>query len=297
MNKGKLVWSLFRIKQWYKNVVIFLGIVFGMALFSPENIIVSILGFFVLCLITSSGYIRNDILDLERDKLHPDKKNRPLASGKITLKQANSIFLGVFSIALVFSFSLDLVFGIMMIILVVNTEIYSRFTKNIVFVDTFAIGINFVIRAVSGLILINTTISPWIVLGVFFVALFLAFLKRKSEKINLGNSAEKHRSVLRLYRKNVLDLSVYVSGLMIIFTYITYSIIGHFLDGRLIFSIPFVIAAVLRLFQLSRNNHPLIEKNEFYKDKIVLGLLTGYSLITLILLYSETYSIFLNNVL
>ena len=119
MNKGKLVWSLFRIKQWYKNVVIFLGIVFGMALFSPENIIVSILGFFVLCLITSSGYIRNDILDLERDKLHPDKKNRPLASGKITLKQANSIFLGVFSIALVFSFSLDLVFGIMMIILVV----------------------------------------------------------------------------------------------------------------------------------------------------------------------------------
>jgi len=297
MNKGKLVWSLFRIKQWYKNVVIFLGIVFGMALFSPENIIVSILGFFVLCLITSSGYIRNDILDLERDKLHPDKKNRPLASGKITLKQANSIFLGVFSIALVFSFSLDLVFGIMMIILVVNTEIYSRFTKNIVFVDTFAIGINFVIRAVSGIILINTTISPWIVLGVFFVALFLAFLKRKSEKINLGNSAEKHRSVLRLYRKNVLDLSVYVSGLMIIFTYITYSIIGHFLDGRLIFSIPFVIAAVLRLFQLSRNNHPLIEKNEFYKDKIVLGLLTGYSLITLILLYSETYSIFLNNVL
>ena len=184
-----------------------------------------------------------------------------------------------------------------MIILVVNTEIYSRFTKNIVFVDTFAIGINFVIRAVSGIILINTTISPWIVLGVFFVALFLAFLKRKSEKKNLGNSAEKHRSVLRLYRKNVLDLSVYVSGLMIIFTYITYSIIGHFLDGRLIFSIPFVIAAVLRLFQLSRNNHPLIEKNEFYKDKIVLGLLTGYSLITLILLYSETYSIFLNNVL
>jgi len=296
MSEGKLVWSLFRVKQWYKNIVIFLGIVFGMALISPENIIMSLMGFFALCLITSSGYIRNDIIDLERDKLHPEKKNRPLASGKISLKQANIIFSALFSIAIIFSFALDLVFGILMITLFINTEVYSRFTKKIVFLDTFAIGINFVIRAVSGIVLINTAISPWIVLGVFFVALFLAFLKRKSEKVNLGDNAGNHRSVLKVYKKNVLDVAVYVSGIMIIITYITYSVIGHFLDGRLIFSIPFIVAAVFRLFQLSRINHPLIEKNEFYKDKIILGLLVSYSIVTLFLLYSGTYDMFLDEI-
>jgi len=276
-------------------VVIFLGVVFGMVLLSPENILVSVLGFFALCLITSSGYIRNDILDVKYDKIHPEKKKRPLASNKITLKQANIIFLIVFSVAVIFSFSLDWFFGVLMIILFVNTEIYSRFTKKIIFLDVFAIGINFVIRAISGIILINTPISPWIILGVFFVALFLAFLKRKSEKITLKDSAAKHRRVLKYYTQNMLDYSVYFSGIMIAITYVIYSIIGHFLDGRLILSIPFIIIAVLRQFQLSKLNHPLIQKNEFYKDKITAIILISYSLFTLILLYSDVYDMLIKS--
>jgi len=276
-------------------VVIFLGVVFGMVLLSPENILVSVLGFFALCLITSSGYIRNDILDVKYDKIHPEKKKRPLASNKITLKQANIIFLIVFSVAVIFSFSLDWFFGVLMIILFVNTEIYSRFTKKIIFLDVFAIGINFVIRAISGIILINTPISPWIILGVFFVALFLAFLKRKSEKITLKDSAAKHRGVLKYYTQNMLDYSVYFSGIMIAITYVIYSIIGHFLDGRLILSIPFIIIAVLRQFQLSKLNHPLIQKNEFYKDKITAIILISYSLFTLILLYSDVYDMLIKS--
>lgn len=295
MSEAKLVWSFLRIKQWYKNVVIFLGVVFGMVLLSPENILVSVLGFFALCLITSSGYIRNDILDVKYDKIHPEKKKRPLASNKITLKQANIIFLIVFSVAVIFSFSLDWFFGVLMIILFVNTEIYSRFTKKIIFLDVFAIGINFVIRAISGIILINTPISPWIILGVFFVALFLAFLKRKSEKITLKDSAAKHRRVLKYYTQNMLDYSVYFSGIMIAITYVIYSIIGHFLDGRLILSIPFIIIAVLRQFQLSKLNHPLIQKNEFYKDKITAIILISYSLFTLILLYSDVYDMLIKS--
>lgn len=295
MSEAKLVWSFLRIKQWYKNVVIFLGVVFGMVLLSPENILVSVLGFFALCLITSSGYIRNDILDVKYDKIHPEKKKRPLASNKITLKQANIIFLIVFSVAVIFSFSLDWFFGVLMIILFVNTEIYSRFTKKIIFLDVFAIGINFVIRAISGIILINTPISPWIILGVFFVALFLAFLKRKSEKITLKDSAAKHRGVLKYYTQNMLDYSVYFSGIMIAITYVIYSIIGHFLDGRLILSIPFIIIAVLRQFQLSKLNHPLIQKNEFYKDKITAIILISYSLFTLILLYSDVYDMLIKS--
>ena len=93
----------------------------------------------------------------------------------------------------------------------------------------------------------------------------------------------------------MLDYSVYFSGIMIVITYVIYSIIGHFLDGRLILTIPFIIIAVLRQFQLSKLNHPLIQKNEFYKDKITAMILISYSLFTLILLYSDVYDMLIKS--
>ena len=133
MSKVNSIITLLRVQQWYKNIIIFFGIVFALELVSPANIFVSILGFVALCLITSAGYIRNDILDLQQDKIHPEKCKRPLPSGQITLKKANTIFLIIIGIGLLLSFSLDLLFGVFMIALIINTEIYSRITKNIVF--------------------------------------------------------------------------------------------------------------------------------------------------------------------
>jgi len=290
LNKTSTIISLLRIKQWYKNIIIFFGLVFGLELLSPENIIISILGFIALCLITSSGYIRNDITDLEQDKIHPYKQERPLASGKITVKQAHTIFLIIFGLGMALSFLLDPIFGLLMVVLIINTEIYSRITKHIIFLDVFAIGINFVIRAVSGIILINTAISPWIVLGVFFVALFLGFAKRKSEKITLKDSAIHHRKVLGDYTNKSLNISVFISAIMILITYTTYATIGHFLDGRLLLTVPFIIFVVIRQLQLSKINHPLIQKNEFYKDKPTGISLIIYSIFTLILLYTDFFN-------
>ena len=129
MNKINSIITLLRVQQWYKNIIIFFGIVFALELVSPANIFVSILGFVALCLITSAGYIRNDILDLQQDKIHPEKCKRPLPSGQITLKKANTVFLIIIGIGLLLSFSLDLLFGVFMIALIINTEIYSRITK------------------------------------------------------------------------------------------------------------------------------------------------------------------------
>ena len=137
MNKISSIISLLRIQQWYKNIIIFLGLAFGLHLLSIESIFVSILGFAALCLITSAGYIRNDIIDIQQDKIHPEKCKRPLPSGQITLKQANTTFLILVGIGLILSFSLDLLFGVFMVALIINTEIYSRVTKNIVFLDVF----------------------------------------------------------------------------------------------------------------------------------------------------------------
>jgi len=293
LNKISSVISLLRVQQWYKNIIIFFGIVFALELVSPANIFVSILGFIALCLITSAGYIRNDILDLQQDKIHPEKCKRPLPSGQITLKKANTIFLIIIGIGLLLSFSLDLLFGVFMIALIINTEIYSRITKNIVFLDVFAIGINFVIRAVCGIVLINTPISPWIVFGVFCVALFLGFMKRKSEITTLKNSASSHRKVLSRYTKFSLNISVFISAMMIITIFTIYSVIGPFDDGRLILTIPFIALIILRQLYLSKINHILIQKNEFYKDKLTAIVIIFYSIFTLILLYTNFYSNFI----
>ena len=293
MNKINSIITLLRVQQWYKNIIIFFGIVFALELVSPANIFVSILGFVALCLITSAGYIRNDILDLQQDKIHPEKCKRPLPSGQITLKKANTVFLIIIGIGLLLSFSLDLLFGVFMIALIINTEIYSRITKNIVFLDVFAIGINFVIRAVCGIVLINTPISPWIVFGVFCVALFLGFMKRKSEITTLKNSADSHRKVLSRYTKFSLNISVLISAMMIIIIFTIYSVIGPFDDGRLILTIPFIALIILRQLHLSKINHILIQKNEFYKDKLTAIVIVSYSIFTLILLYTDFYTNFI----
>ena len=290
MSEISTIISLLRVQQWYKNIIIFFGIVFALELVSPANIVVSILGFVALCLITSSGYIRNDIIDLQQDKIHPEKCKRPLPSGQITLKQANTTFLILVGIGLILSFSLDLLFGVFMVALIINTEIYSRVTKNIVFLDVFAIGINFVIRAVSGIVLINTPISPWIILGVFFVALFLGFMKRKSETITLKNSADSHRKVLKHYTKSSLNISVFISAMMVLAIFTIYSVVGPFDDGRLISTVPFIAFIILRQLHLSKINHTLIQKNEFYKDKLTALAIISYSIFTLILLYTDFYS-------
>ena len=293
MNKISSVISLLRVQQWYKNIIIFLGLTFGLHLLSVESIFVSILGFAALCLITSSGYIRNDIIDLQQDKIHPEKCKRPLPSGQITLKNAHVMFLVTISLGLLLSFYLDLLFGVFMTVLIINTEIYSRITKNIVFLDVFVIGINFVIRAVSGIVLINASISPWIILGVFFVALFLGFMKRKSEIITLKNSAGSHRKVLSHYTKISLNISVFISAMMILAIFTIYSVIGPFHDGRLILTVPFIAFIILRQLYLSKINHILIQKNEFYKDRLTAIAIISYSIFTLILLYTDFYSNFI----
>ena len=293
MNKISSIISLLRIQQWYKNIIIFLGLAFGLHLLSIESIFVSILGFAALCLITSAGYIRNDIIDIQQDKIHPEKCKRPLPSGQITLKNAHVTFLVTIGLGLLLSFYLDLLFGVFMTVLIINTEIYSRITKNIVFLDVFVIGINFVIRAVSGIVLINASISPWIILGVFFVALFLGFMKRKSEIITLKNYAGSHRKVLNNYTKSSLNISVFISAMMIITIFTIYAVIGPFDDGRLILTIPFIAFIILRQLHLSKINHILIQKNEFYKDRLTAITIIFYSIFTLILLYTEFYSNFI----
>jgi len=287
--------KLLRVKQWYKNFIIFIGLVFGLELLSPENLIISILGFASLCLITSSYYIRNDINDIESDKLHPHKNKRPLAIGKVTISQAYILFFVILISGFILAFILDFWFGILMVLLFGNTELYNRFAKKIIFLDVFSIGINFIIRSISGILLINTPISPWIIIGIFFVSLMLGFMKRKTELITLKTTAKEHRISLKKYNLKSLNSALIISAVLVIFTYVLYTITGPFSDGRLIITIPLIAGIVIRQLHLSKINHKLIQENDYFKDKITIGLVILYSIILFIILYRFEWIMQLTN--
>ena len=149
--------NILRIRQWYKNIVIFLPIIFAIQFTNTSLLVSTFIGFFALCFISSANYIINDIIDRNRDRIHPEKKNRPIASGRVSI--ANAIILCI--IMLFFGFylgsTLSLMFIVLEISLFILTTLYSLFLKNEPFVDVLIISINFTIRAIAGT---YVTINP-----------------------------------------------------------------------------------------------------------------------------------------
>ena len=281
----KILIPFLRIQQWYKNIIIFLPLVFSLTFFSNDGFLLSILGFIALCLVSSSGYIKNDIIDLESDRIHPTKKKRPLAAGIITIKQGTASFIILMGVGLVLSFLLDWKFGILIILLIINTEAYSRWFKKILFLDILSISGNFIIRALSGVVLIQSGISPWLILGIFFVALFLAVIKRRNEVEILKETAIKHREVFKHYTISTLNSIILISAVMIITTYSLYSMNSSSQDWRLVITVPIVVFVVFRQIHLAYIAHDEIVSDNILKDKGTAIAVIVYALLTFILLY------------
>jgi len=285
MTDVKIFLKLIRVNQWYKNIIIFLPLVFSLQFFSPDAILLSIFGFIALCLVSSAGYIRNDIKDLPLDLQHPKKKNRPLPAKKISIPKANVIFIGLLATGLGLSFFLDWKFGIMTILLLVNTEVYSNWLKKYLFLDIFSISGNFIIRAISGVILIDSPLSPWLILGIFFVALFLAVVKRRNEMSVMKKSAENHREVLNQYTASTLNSLILITSVMVITTYSLYSMDSVTQDWRLVITVPIVVFIIFRQIHLT-----LISQEESVSENILKDKGTGiaiivYAIITIFLIY------------
>jgi len=277
--------NLIRVRQWYKNIIIFLPLVFGFQFLDFEKFIITCLGFIALSLVSSAMYVRNDIKDLELDRIHPLKKSRPLPSGLITIKQAWLVVVVFVIIGLGLSGVLDEVFFILLVLFIINTEIYSRWTRNIIFLDAFSIGGNFIIRAISGIVIIDSPLSPWLILGVFFVSLFLTFIKRKGEFQTLKEIAKNHRKSLKDYTDFSLNSAVNIFAIMVIITYSLYVINEPTGDWRLILTVPFVIFVILRQLYLSSINSTIAQMNEIFKDIPSRYAIIGFTILTIFLLY------------
>jgi len=224
MEKGKIVLylRLLRVNQWIKNLVIFTAIIFSGKLFNLELASKSLSAFLIFCLLSSTSYVLNDIIDFNYDRKHPIKRSRPVASGKITIPQATFIlFVLTFSSLLItLLFSRSLFFLALAFVLL--HFFYSLYLKRFPVVDIFAISFSFMIRTLAGEVASGYHIPIWLFLTIFFISLFMAAIKRQAE-MDVGGK-DTRESLVR-YNKHFLDFLTYTFATATIIAYATYTYI------------------------------------------------------------------------
>jgi 4-hydroxybenzoate polyprenyltransferase len=273
--------TLLRPKQYYKNFLIFAGIIFSGNLLNTALLITSILGFIAFCLASSGQYIFNDIMDREKDKKHPKKRNRPIAAGRVKIPVAAILSALLLVSSILLSFHLKFEFMVAVVAYLVMNFLYSSALKQIVLLDVFVISGGFVLRAIAGCLLLSVAISPWLIVCTLLLALFLALGKRRNELLILGSDAKSHRNTLGEYTINAIDqmLSMTASA-----TIVAYSLYTFFSHSNLMLTIPIVIYALYRYILLINKGNS--DANELiFKDRGIVASVLVWILVVLVMLY------------
>jgi 4-hydroxybenzoate polyprenyltransferase len=282
--KVKDLISLMRVRQWYKNLLIFLAIFFSSNISNYEHLYITIIGFFALSFVSSANYIINDLIDIKKDQLHPEKKFRPLASGKIKKSVAVILAFLLIIISLFIAYNLNIQFLGIVVLMFVITQIYTFYLKKIVFADILTIAILFVVRALSGAVLIDVQISPWLVLCPFFLSLFLSVGKRHSDILLMKEKSAKTRKVLKDYSQKLTESLMIISTTLLIISYALYSFLSE--HQNLLYTLPFALFVIFRYYQLISNGSVIARHPEkVIKDKaIIMGILL-WVIITAVMIY------------
>ncbi len=206
------------------------------------------IAFILLCALSSGEYIINDLLDLQKDREHPVKRNRPLASGRLSPTLATITAVLLIGGATAMSFAVNMSFGLVAVAYTILVLSYSVALKHIIILDVFAIAAGFVLRAVAGAVVISVPISPWLYLCTALGALFLGISKRRHELLLLEGNASKHRAILEEYTTEFLDSmsTVVASSLVVGYSLYTFTAQGLPPNHAMMLTIPFVLYGVLR---------------------------------------------------
>jgi 4-hydroxybenzoate polyprenyltransferase len=240
--------------QWAKNLFIFAGLIFSGNLFHSEILLRVSYGFILFSLVASSVYIFNDIIDLEFDRTHPEKKNRPLAAGLLSVYAAYAGAIVLALASLIGALALDRVFfAILLSYLIINFA-YTIKVKKMVILDIMCIASGFVLRVIAGTELAKVMPSDWLILCTIMLSLFLGFSKRRHELATSGTDAISHRNVLGEYSLSFLDQMIAVATACTVMSYALYTLspqtVSRFGTRNLVFSIPFVIYGLYRYLYL-----------------------------------------------
>lgn len=280
-----------RPRQWYKNLVIFIGIVFSLNLLNFNLWIDAISAFAIFCALSGSIYVINDILDVEKDKNHPKKLRRPIASGKLNINYA--IFSVIILVAVSFSISylINLLFLVTALTFFILLLVYSLFLKHLIIVDILVISTGFVLRAIAGCLAVGVLVSPWLIICAFLLALFLGIGKRRHELVLLGDNAANHRKILDGYSTEMLDQMTNITTSALIMSYSLYT----FFTGKIfiMLTIPFAFYGLFRYIYLVHAENFGGEPEMLFKDKGMLLSITLWILLVVLVLYGNSISRFL----
>jgi 4-hydroxybenzoate polyprenyltransferase len=282
------LFHLLRPSHWIKNGFVLVGLLFGRAIFKPDYVVAAFFAFFAFNFMASFVYIINDLTDIDADRLHPVKRNRPIASGAVSPFHAKILAAFMLVLAMPAAWlASPTVFIIVMGYGVMNMA-YSFGLKDIVVLDVFIIATGFMLRIFAGTVGIGIEPSKWLIVCGLMVTLFLGFAKRRAELVQAGSN--KQRQVLEHYSVYLLDKFIGVMASATIITYSLYTVAPetvkqHHTD-KLIYTSPLVIYGLFRylylLYQRKQGEDPV---TDLFRDRQILLTLLAWGLFTMVVLF------------
>ena len=252
------VGSSMRPKQWTKNLVVFAGLIFSRNFRDPALLLRSVEAFVVFCLLSGVIYLINDVADVAKDRLHPTKRLRPMASGAMKRATAVAAAAVLLTIALLWAYRLGHAFLVVSCLFAALNLVYSFALKRVVLLDVTSISISFVLRAIGGVEALRAVdpgiaISPWLLICTLFLSLLLAFCKRRHELVYIEDAAN-HRESLQEYSPALLDQLVGISASGSVLAYSIYTIwpetVEKFGTTNLVYTVPLVLIGIMRYLYL-----------------------------------------------
>ncbi|MBP9501963.1 MAG: decaprenyl-phosphate phosphoribosyltransferase [Candidatus Promineofilum sp.] len=242
-----------RPRQWPKNGFVFVALLFDGKMFHLPSVLAATGAFVLLCLMSGAVYLMNDLVDIESDRLHPTKKNRPLPSGQVTPKVAAVIAVASAAISLVAGYFLSMGLAAILLIYLLTQIAYTFKLKHVVLIDVLTIAAGFVLRIAAGVAVIEVErFSPWLYVFGGFLALFMALGKRRAELVLLGGNASDHRAILDDYSLELIDR---LQGIVTTSSVVAYSLYTFLAEGlpenhAMMLTIPFVLYGIFRYLYL-----------------------------------------------
>ena len=240
--------------QWVKNGLVLAALVFSHRLFNPHDVVLAAVAFAAFCALSSLAYVLNDIADREADRLNPEKRDRPLACGDLSVAQAVRFAIALGAIATLLSIALGLNFIEIAALYVALQFGYSLWAKQYVVLDVIAVASGFVLRAFAGGVAIGAEVSPWLAFITFVLAMLLVLARRRHELVAMGEGATAHRTVLAQYSVRLLDQMLAIVAGTTLISYMIYTASAEVeakLGTRYLYlTVPFVAFGILRYLYL-----------------------------------------------
>jgi 4-hydroxybenzoate polyprenyltransferase len=242
-----------RPRQWTKNLLVFAGLLFSQGFHQPALVARAVAAFVLFCLLSGATYLINDVLDMARDRSHPRKRHRPIASGRIPRGMALGVGAVLLVGAVLAAFAVSTGLGVVALAYAVLLTAYSAGLKHVVILDALLIAAGFVLRALAGVVVLDVEFSHWLMLCTILLALFLTFGKRRHELLALEGGAAEHRPILSEYSPQLLDQMISVVTASTLMAYVLYTVAPETqakLGPWLPLTIPFVLYGIFRYLYL-----------------------------------------------